>query len=150
MSTEAVITASEYLASLGIDVAKEKVKKKIDEKKLRAVLTSYIESQSKYNEMCSLAEEIDFQGLVDYIRNNLISNTVTRVFDPNKKKRSQARQDIVSAAIAFSKANTDILTCFSSVSSKVEAITVPLTNLVISVTSSGLSPINNTINSTLG
>ncbi len=107
MSTEAVITASEYLASLGIDVAKEKVKKKIDEKKLRAVLTSYIESQSKYNEMCSLAEEIDFQGLVDYIRNNLISNTVTRVFDPNKKKRSQARQDIVSAAIAFSKANTD-------------------------------------------
>ena len=107
MVTEAIIAASEYVAGLGLDVARAKAKEKIDEKKLRAILTTYIESQRKYNEMCTLAEEIDFQGLVDYIRNNLINATVTRVFAPNPKKRGQARQEIVYAAIAFSKANTD-------------------------------------------
>ena len=87
MVTEAIVAASEYVAGLGLDVAKVKAKEKIDEKKLRAILTTYIESQRKYNEMCTLAEEIDFQGLVDFIRNNLINATVTRVFAPNPKKR---------------------------------------------------------------
>lgn len=107
MVTEVVIAASEYVAGLGIDAVKDKTKKKIDEKKLRSLLTSYIESQREYNEMCTLAEEIDFQGLVEYIRNNLINATATRIFDPNPKKREEARREIVCAAIDFSKAHTD-------------------------------------------
>lgn len=107
MITEAATVASEYVATLGLDTLKNKVNKKVDEKKLRSVLTSYIERQRKYNEICTLAEEIDFQGLVEYIRNNLIIATGTRVFDPNPKKRGQARNEIVCAAIAFSNAKTD-------------------------------------------
>ena len=107
MIIEAVTSASEYMTGLGLDAVKDKFKEKIDEKKLRSALTSFIESQREYNEICTLAEEIDFQGLVDYIRNNLIDDTGTRIFDPSPKKRGQARRDIVCAAVAYSKANTD-------------------------------------------
>ena len=107
MIKETVTIASEYVAGLGLDVAKNKIKKKINEEKLRSSLTTFIERQKNYNEMCTLAEEIDFQGLVEYIRNDLISAAGTRIFDPSPKRRGQARMEIVNAAVSFSKANTD-------------------------------------------
>ena len=65
-----------------------------------------MENQQKYNEMCSLAEEIDFQGLMEYIRNNLVEQASVRIFNPNKKKRGDTRREIVNAAVSFSKATT--------------------------------------------
>ena len=118
MITEAITTAAEYVAGLGIDAAKEHVQGKLDEKRLRSELTSYIECQRKYNEMCSLAEEIYFQGLVEYIQNNLFEQAGVRIFDPNRKKRGFARQEIIDAAVTHSKANTPegkkrVATCIS-------------------------------------
>ena len=106
MITEAIVTVAEYVAGLGLDIAKEHVHDKLDEKKLRNALTSYIKRQRKYNEMCTMAEEIDFQGLVEYIQNNLLEQAGVRIFEPNRKKRGEARQKIVDAAVAYSKANT--------------------------------------------
>ena len=118
MITEPISTAVEYVASLGFDAAKEHAHDKLDEKKLRTELTSYIEHQRKYNEMCSLAEEFDFQGLVDYIRNNLLEQVGVRIFDPNRKKRGQARQEIIDATVAYFMVNTPaakkrVATCIS-------------------------------------
>lgn len=106
MITEAITTAAEYMAGLGFDAAKEQAQYKLDEKKLRTELTSYIERQQKYNKLCSMAEDIDFQGLVDYIRNNLFEQASVRIFNPDRKKREQARQEIIDAAVAYSKADT--------------------------------------------
>ena len=106
MISEAVTTVAEYVAGLGLDVAKERVHDKLDEEKLRTELTSYIERQRKYNEMCTMAEEIDFQGLVEYIQNNLLEQAGVRIFESNRKKRRQARQEIIDAAVAYSKATT--------------------------------------------
>ena len=118
MITAVITTAAEYVAGLGFDAAKECAQGKLDEKRLRSELTSYIERQRKYNEMCSLAEEIDFQGLVEYIQNNLLEQTGVRIFDPNRKKRGQARQEIIDSAVAHSKASTSeakkrVATCIS-------------------------------------
>ena len=106
MITEAITTAAEYMAALGLDAVKERVHAKLDESKLRTELINYIERQRKYNEMCTMAEEIDFQGLVEYIQNSLLKQAGVRIFDPNSKKRGHARQVIVDAAVACSKANT--------------------------------------------
>lgn len=100
-------TAAEYVANLGVGAAKEKFKDKIDERKLKAALSEYIEHQRKYNEMCSLAEEINFRGLVEYIRDNLLDEIGIRIFDPNRKKRGLARQHIVDMACVYAKAETD-------------------------------------------
>lgn len=61
---------SDYLAGLGFDVIKDSAEKKLDEAKLKARLKTYIEGQRKYNEVCSLAEECDFQELIEYGRYN--------------------------------------------------------------------------------
>ena len=107
MITDAAISISEYVANLGLDVAKDQFKEKIDEKMLRSKLAAYIESQRKYNEICSLSEEIDFYGLVEFVQNNLLNAVDTRVFNSNSKKRGQARREIISAATAYSQANTE-------------------------------------------
>ena len=58
---------AEYVADLGLEVAKHYTKSKIEELKLRKDLVSFVSSQHKYNFLCSLAEELDFQGLVNYV-----------------------------------------------------------------------------------
>ena len=96
-----------YIADLGLDIAKNKYKDKLDEKRLRDDLFTFIESQHKYNEMCTYAEEIDFQGLIEYIEGDLIESACTRVFDPNPARRKQARDQIASEAQFFCKATTE-------------------------------------------
>lgn len=85
MITGAITTAAEYVAGLGLDAVKERGHDKLDEQKLRTELVNYIERQRKYNEMCTMANEIDFQGLVNYIQNNLLEQAGVRIFDPNRK-----------------------------------------------------------------
>lgn len=97
-------TIAGYIATIGIDSATRQFDKKIDEKKLRSELTSYIERQKKYNEISLLAEEIDFEALTNYIRFNLIDNVSVRIFDTDRKKRELARKEVINSAVVFSKA----------------------------------------------
>ena len=104
--SEILSTVSRYVADLGLEVGKNYIKGKNDEKKLRELLISYIERQRKYNDVCSFAEEIDFQGLIEYIRDNLLDDVVKRISCVKPEDRQLARQTIVDSAVAFSKANT--------------------------------------------
>jgi len=104
MGIEASTIISEYLAGLALEAGKNKFKSIIDEKKLHTALAEYIKTQYKYNELCSRAEEIDFQGLIDYIRENFLKDAGVRFCDPNKNKRKRAREDIIAAAVEYSKA----------------------------------------------
>ena len=97
----------EYIANLGLDAARQQMAEKIDEHKLKAALQSYIEKEQKYYEVCSLAEECDFQGLMEYITGNMMDDLRSRFFSLNKSKRKRAHKDIVSKAVAYSKADTD-------------------------------------------
>lgn len=99
-------TIAEYVADLALDVAKNCGERKIEEHKLRADLTTFIEGQRKYADMCSMAEEIDFQGLIDYISHHLLKDVSTRVFSPSSKMRGDARKMIIDRAIAYSGADT--------------------------------------------
>ena len=96
----------ESVTGLFVDATKERFKDRFNERKLKTELKDYIERQREYNEFCTLAEEIDFQGLVDYISKNMLSDVGIRIFDPNSKTRGLARERIVNSAIAYSKAKT--------------------------------------------
>lgn len=95
----------EHLLTLTFDAGKQHLKDHLDKKKIEDRLRSFIESSVKYNEMCTLAEEIDFQGLIDYIDKNLLEDVEKRLFGV-PKERGRARQRIVSQAISYSKADT--------------------------------------------
>ncbi|MBE5860251.1 MAG: hypothetical protein E7301_09035 [Butyrivibrio sp.] len=105
--TEVAIFISEYLATLGIDAGRKKFLERIDESKLRTALQSYIQKQHKYNKMCSMAEEVDFEGLSEFVKNNLLDDVTNRVFSPKRKVRGEARNHAIAEAISYAKANTD-------------------------------------------
>lgn len=104
---EAFTKVAEYVAELGLDVAKEHYDKRIDEEKLKAELIDYIVCQQKYNEVCSLDEEIDYQGLIMYIREKLIDAVTKRIFDPNSRRRGDAREKVKNEAIVYCNATTE-------------------------------------------
>ena len=101
-----IVNVADYLTNLGLEAGKKHLCDKVNEKKLHNSLRKYIERHRKYNDLCSFAEEIDFQGLVKYINNQLLDDVEKRIFNPSVEERKIARQNIVDCAVAFSKANT--------------------------------------------
>lgn len=66
------------IANIGIDVAKEHFKNKRLEAKAKERQSEYLTRQEKYHFDCSLEEEIDFEGLAEYIHNDLIDDVKIR------------------------------------------------------------------------
>ena len=106
MVTESMAFITEYIATLALDAGREKYNKRLDDQKLKEAFGAYIETQKRYNEITSLAEEIDFEGICEYLRENLMNDVTDRVFSPCSKRRGKAREEIISKAIVFSKADT--------------------------------------------
>lgn len=96
----------EELLNIGVSVAKSKTNEKIDEHKLKKDLEDYILSKKKYFDLCSIDEEFDFEGLLDYVSNNLIEDMKIRVFSKSRKEREKARNTIINKGLQFSQANT--------------------------------------------
>lgn len=96
----------DYIAGLGLDAAKQHMESKIDEHKLKCALKEYIESERKYNDICTMAEECDFQGLVEYITQELLDDVENRFFAVRANDRRKAHEEIISKAVAYSKATT--------------------------------------------
>lgn len=96
----------DYIAGLGLDAAKQHMESKIDEHKLKYALKEYIESERKYNDLCTMAEECDFQGIVEYITQELLADVENRFFAVSVNDRRKAHEEIISKAVAYSKAST--------------------------------------------
>lgn len=96
-----------YIADIGVAAAKKQLNTKLDEKKACAVLSDYLERQKKYNFNCSKDEEIDFEGLSKYIRDELLDDVTIRLFG-EKSEREAARQTIAEKATLYAQANTSL------------------------------------------
>lgn len=104
---EMVIAVAEFIASIVVEAAKKNFSKRIDEHKLREDIKQYVEKKHRLNELSTLAEEIDFQGLAEYVSNDLIDEVTIRTFSVRKKEREKAREEIIGRAVQHSHANTD-------------------------------------------
>ena len=94
------------LTDIGLEVGKSQINKKLNEQLLRNKLKKYISEQKELNGLYSMKEEFDFEGLLNYILNHLITDVQTRVFSINTVERGRARKEVIDKAIKFSKANT--------------------------------------------
>ena len=94
------------LTDIGLEVGKSQINKKLNEQLLRSKLKKYISEQKELNGLYSMKEEFDFEGLLNYILNHLITDVQTRVFSINTVERGRARKEVIDKAIKFSKANT--------------------------------------------
>jgi len=97
-------SAGECLTELGLDVWKKYIGEKIDERKLKSELKKYIETQREYFEISSLTEEFDFQGLVDFIKSESLTDIENRIFSVKKADRKQARESIINKAVFYAEA----------------------------------------------
>lgn len=97
----------EGLLNVGVSVAKSKTCEKIDEQRLKKDLEEYIISEKKYFDLCSIDEEFDFGGLLDYVANNLIEDMEIGVFSKSRKEREKAYQTIINKGLQFSQADTE-------------------------------------------
>ena len=73
----------------------------LDKKGLKNNLKGFIEREEKYNALCSLSEEIDFQGLLEYIEVNLLNDVSNGIFKQNKKERETAKKYIIDRAVEY-------------------------------------------------
>lgn len=96
-----------FIADIGLDAAKGRYKITLDKLQARAELTDYLARQQKYMFDCSLNEEIDFEGLAEYIRYNLMDDVQNRLFG-TKKERGIARQAIADKAAYYAQAKTGL------------------------------------------
>ena len=94
------------LTDIGLEVGKSQINKKLNEQLLRNKLKKYISEQKELNGLYSMKEEFDFEGLLNYILNHLITDVQTRVFSINTVERGRAREEVIDKAVKFSKANT--------------------------------------------
>lgn len=96
-----------YIVDIGFDAVKDKVINLKDQKELKYRLHTFIESNASINKSCTIEEELDFKGLSDYIRSNLIIEVRKRLFG-NLTDRRAARESIISKAVHYSQSNTNI------------------------------------------
>ena len=96
----------DFFTGLVVDAGKEKLKEYIDQRKLCSSLRQYVERELNLNEICGLAEEIDFQGLVDCVDADLQSSARKAVFELDPEIKERARKHIVNVAAEHSAAHT--------------------------------------------
>lgn len=97
-----------WLKGMAFDKAKELFETKKTEQQIDAALDAFFVRQSKINELCSLVEEIDFEGLCSFIQSDaFLVDVQTRLLSGKSKERGQARKSIEERAYAYAGAQTE-------------------------------------------
>lgn len=97
----------DYLTNLGFDAGKDFL---VDSKKkaeAKEKIRNYIKLQANINEMCSLAEEIDFEGIAEYLSTDLLEDVKMYLFSENSD-RKRIRNTILERAYTCSQSKTTI------------------------------------------
>lgn len=97
----------DIVLEIGLNTFKEKIKSVKDQKIIREKLESYLSKKLQENWFCTRDEEIDFEGLANYIREDLIDDMKSRLFG-EKEERNCARLRILDKSVAYAQANTKI------------------------------------------
>lgn len=96
----------DFIVELGLDAGLKYFKNRLNTNKLKDSLRQYIINQEAYNELSSLEEEIDFQGLAAFIETTFMEKVDECIFSVSIEQRSEARKTLIDAAVAYSKAET--------------------------------------------
>ncbi|MFI3214092.1 MAG: hypothetical protein R3Y24_12235 [Eubacteriales bacterium] len=94
-----------YIANIGLDAIKEKIKDPVMEAAVRARLDDFLKRQQQLNFNCTREEEIDFERLSDYIRSDMIDDVKDRFFGDKSTRRS-AYNNIMSKSIRYAQSKT--------------------------------------------
>lgn len=98
---------SDCLTNIGYEAAKQYSEVKLDESKLKKELNEFVIRQRKYNDLCLAKDECDFEGVLEYIKNDLIQEAYIRFFSAKTTERQRAHEEIIKKAIHNFNATSD-------------------------------------------
>ena len=98
----------EYIESLFVELFESRVRDILDGAQLRASIQDYVDSQRRVFESCIPDEELDYEGLTQYLRDEILSEIELRIFAPSRDERGRAYASVYSKAIAYAHANTKL------------------------------------------
>lgn len=97
----------DYIANIGLDAIKCKVKSIDKQSLIKAQIQAYIEQQQQAYTFCGPEEEFDFLGLAEYMREGLLKDIQTFLFfTPDVRER--AKRTIMSKITAYAQAHTKL------------------------------------------
>lgn len=97
----------DFLSDWGLEIIKELTVEKINERRIRKQLLEFLERQALLNDMVLPEEEIDFEGLCNYIRRNLISDIKDYIYC-FPENRTVIKGKIMQNAVHYAQAKTNI------------------------------------------
>lgn len=89
------------------DTITSKIKSTAEQQQINEKLEAYLSRKLKENWFCTREEEIDFEGLANYIRGDLLADVEIRLFG-EKQERELARKRILEKAAIYASANTTL------------------------------------------
>ena len=98
----------DLLTDLGVEIVRPKIHNKLTENQARERLNAFLSKQQKLNDICSLEEEIDFEGIAKYIQSELIEDVRVRLISGDPHARDEARREIITKATHYAQANTKL------------------------------------------
>ena len=102
-----VTKIKDCVIDIGVNAVKDKIKSAQEESEIRHRLNDFLDRQQKYNLNCTLDEEIDFQGIAEYICGDLLED-IKKHLSGNIIERRLARQSIMDKAVYYAQAETCI------------------------------------------
>ena len=104
--TEGVKDLISYLAESGMDAESEKVRNLMKRKQMQTNLQEYIEKHEKWNEVSSLAEEIDFEKLQDYMKKEFPEKIDKGFFALKESERTLWRESLIEQICSYMEVET--------------------------------------------
>ena len=70
----------DFIAGIGVEMVKDKIINQSSSREIQERIRNHLKKQSSLNFYALLEEEIDFEGLSDYIRGKMIEDIKLRCF----------------------------------------------------------------------
>lgn len=97
----------DYIVELGLDVIKSELITANEQKAIKEWMKKFIAQQEGPNVNCTLEEEIDFEGLANYLRSDLLEDVQVLLFG-SSTERIVAEKVVMSKAITYAQAKTKL------------------------------------------
>lgn len=97
----------DYIVKIGLDAIKNKSMTIMQQQKIKDRIKGFIEQQNEINISCTVDEELDFEGLTNYIRSDLIEEVQVLLFETSKD-RASAWETVMAKAEAYAQTQTNL------------------------------------------
>lgn len=97
----------DYIVEIGLDAIKNKSMTIKQQQEIKYRIKGFIEQQNEINISCTVDEELDFEGLTNYIRSDLLEDVQVLLFETSKDRES-AWKTVIAKAEAYAQSKTNL------------------------------------------